>query len=355
MSSIEKNTIIDYALKQGVEFDSLQSNYLTGDNVVHLALLEETSSPHLGSMVEGLENPNIEQENTQLLDTMKTLETKFNTTLAEYTSAYSAYMNNLLTEDKLVSQWKGKNILQSSEGGSFDYVNNFGYTRTYSQQAWSGKPTSCPGTTPSSDSADVYAQLKHGSPLGTGEPCGLEGTNVRNPESGEIAWLTPQGVLRHYPDEETMKSAQKNGGCPTGYSDLTSEAYSSMNKGAPMNSQSKCDTMGLDNPVWHRIKMLNEQLLEISDEMYQNVLKLEAVDTQVNTKVSQTKDQLKQRILDLQQERLKFNAAQTKVVTMQADMNDNSIVVKREYAHYLAWTIGAITFGLVALHHVTKK
>lgn len=388
MALVKGNTTIDYALEQGKKYDSMQIHYLQSANVVKLALLEQTTSPHLGSIIEGLESNTVQRENAAVLDTMKSLDAAFNKTLAEYQNAYNAYMTKLLSTEDITKTWQNKNIYGASSGGyGFNYVNRFGYVRNYSDTAWNKMKTyeikydekveepwglfgvdiavefpeikpytseHCPLARPNLDTQSAYLELQHGGPMGIGEPCGLEGTNVRNSETGVIAWLSPEGVLHHYPDNQTWKATQKSGGCPDGYTDLTNETYSSMRQGPPMNSSSKCDTIGLNSEASQKIKKLNDTLLKISNEMYKNVLKLEKVDTRIDTKMSQTKHQLKQRIVELNKERAKFNTIQTKRNTLQAEIQDNELVVKREYLHYLAWTLGAITVGFIAFRHVTK-
>ena len=67
--------------------------------------------------------------------------------------------------------------------------------------------------------------------MGVGEPCGLEGTNIINSGNGTTAWLDATGVLHEYPSEPILQATQKNGGCPSGETRLSTEVYSTMTKG----------------------------------------------------------------------------------------------------------------------------
>ena len=83
-----------YGLKQGNLYNKLQHLYLNKANVVNLKLIEETSGPNIGSIIEGLENieSSLQSSDKNVLDKMKQLEQQFNAKLGEYTSAYKAYM-----------------------------------------------------------------------------------------------------------------------------------------------------------------------------------------------------------------------------------------------------------------------
>jgi len=349
-----KNNFNAIGLSQGTHFNNMQKEVIKSFNVVNLKLLEETTMPELGSIVEGLENSGItvETENKKILAEMKDLENKFNTTMTEYTTNYKGYLESILNEDDLIQQWKGKNVMNN---GQISYVNKFGYTRAYTPDAWSNKNASCPSETPSSDTQSAYLSLNHGSPMGMGEPCGLEGTNIRNSNNNWVYWLSPKGSLHHYPNQQIWDATVKDGGCSSGYTNLTNNVVSTMVTGTDMNSTSKCDSLGLNTALWLRIGKLNDELLSISQQMYNKIQQLNTIDGKVNTKMDETKKQLTGRIVDLNKQRDKLVNVQKKARTLEEATGENNIMVKSEYMHYLVWTLMAITVGVVAFKHVVSK
>jgi hypothetical protein len=347
-----KNKFNKIGLSQGKRFNDLQQQVINSFNVANLKLLEETTMPGLGSIVEGLENSGVtvESENKKILAEMKDLENKFNTTMVEYTTNYKGYLESILNEDELIQKWKGKNVWNN---GQFSYVNKFGYTRPYTPEAWENRHPTCPSKGPSPDTQSAYLSLNHGSPMGIEEPCGLEGTNIRY--GGREAWLSPSGKKHWYPNGEILQSVQQNGGCPTGQTLLTNDTYNSIVSGPNMNSTSKCDSLGLNTALWLRIGKLNDELLSISKQMYDKIQQLNTIDGKVHTKMDETKKQLTTRILDLNKQREQLVGVQNKALTLEEASDENNIMVKSEYMHYLVWTLLAITLGVVAVKHVVSK
>ena len=350
MSFLETKTS-DFGLQQGKEFSAVQHNVIDLQSAFNLHLLEETTGPNLGSVTEGLENMSVNKENEEAVQEMKDLEHQFNAKLGEYTTLYRKYLSQLTQEDEMINKYKNTNV---ANNGTINYVNGFGYTRQFSQSALEKRDDSCPTKAPLGNSQDIYSQLSHGQPMGIGEPCGLEGTNVRNETNGKIYWMAQDGKLHYYPDEETWQATQKNGGCPSGYTNLTNDVLSTMSVGSPMNSMSTCDTLQVNAGLWKRITDLNSELIEISDRMYNNIQKLSKKDETVSKHLQDTRDELAKRIQLLNEERKKYVGTNQNVSTLNADYQDIRIGVTREYTHYLAWTIGAIALSALAVKYVMK-
>lgn len=349
--SFLNETTKDYGLMQGKEYNTKQYNAIGMQSSFNLDLLEETTSPDLGSIVEGLENIGINKDNDEVVQQMKDLENDFNAKLAEYTELYRQYLNQLSQQDELIQQNRGKNVFNN---GTFNYVNKFGYTRSYTQDAWGKRDKSCPNVAPNETTQTIYDKLQHGEHMGTGEPCGLEGTNVRNESDGKIYWLGHDGRIRLYPNERTMELAQKNGGCPSGYTTLSNNIITTMSVGLPMNSKSNCNYIQENGDLWRRITGLNAQLLNISNIMYNNAQKLSEKDDTVDKQLESTRTQLASRISALNDERAKFEKVHQSVDTLTAEFNDTQLGVTREYTHYLVWTISAITLGALAMKYMMQ-
>lgn len=361
---LPKTSTKDYGLEQGVKYNKMQNEVISLRSDFNLNLLEQTSSPNLSSFVEGLENRTVSKDNEKVTQTMKDLEHQFNEKLAEYTELYRTYLRQLTSTDELISKWKGKNVYynpnNSDAADKFNYVNKYGYTRSWSREAWyklsdEGSSSNCPRTSPSEETSSVYTQLQHGSQMGVGEPCGLEGSNIRNSDNNKLYWLSPKGELHYYPDQETWDATIKNGGCPSGESDLPTSVISTMAMGTPMNSASKCDTLNLNNALYHRIASLNDELIEISDKMYNTTHQLNVKDEEVDRKLVGVREELREKIRALNAEREKLNNVKTRINTLDGEFNDTSLQVTREYSHYLVWLLSAVTLGAFAVKYIIKS
>ena len=364
MSAYNNSNTPDYGLKQGVSYEDTQDKVISMRSHVNLERLEQTTTPELGSIIEGLENRTIESENSEITQHMKDLENQFNSKLAEYTNLYRTYLQQLTSEDELLSKWKGKNVYYNPDNidsaDKFNYVNKFGYTRSWPRDAWyklsdEGSASNCPRTSPSKETASVYTQLQHGSPMGIGEPCDLEGSNIRDTDTDKLYWLDSTGTLHLYPDQETWDATQKNGGCSSSYVSLPTSVISTMAIGSPMNSLSKCDTLHLNNALWKRITALNHELIEISDKMYNTIYQIDVKDDKVSKEVAKVREDLRQRIQELNGEREKLEHAEQRVATLKGEFQNTELNATREYVHYLAWTLSAITLGALAFKYMIHK
>ena len=187
MASYSEENSVDFGLTQGNEYHQSQKTVIDHKRAFNISLLEESTMPGVtfNSIVEGLENITVEKDHDKVTQHMKDLEAKFNATLSEYTTLYRQYLQKVSDTDKVVQSYRGKNILHTSSGpdsSKYNYVNKYGYTRAWTNKAWDNavkeKPAGCDRTVPGPNTSGVYDSLQHGSPMGVGEPCGLEGQNV---------------------------------------------------------------------------------------------------------------------------------------------------------------------------------
>ena len=65
-----------------------------------MKLIEETTSPNLSSIIEGLNSIKSEPDKSIKTGNISTLEDQFNKTLAKYTKNYQILMNELITNNK---------------------------------------------------------------------------------------------------------------------------------------------------------------------------------------------------------------------------------------------------------------
>lgn len=95
MAFLFDNKESDLGLQQGADYNKLQHDVIGQQIDFNMKLLEETTMPKIGSIVEGLENGTINDKNNAVTQQMKDLEQEFNEKLSEYTTLYRRYMQNM--------------------------------------------------------------------------------------------------------------------------------------------------------------------------------------------------------------------------------------------------------------------
>ena len=98
---IDMNPHNDPSLMQGAEFNILQKRIIN-NTLPDLPLMEQTTMPGLGSIVESLGNQDSTKTPLEFIDkkefnTLKELEIEFNQKLTEYVAAYKNNLENIVT------------------------------------------------------------------------------------------------------------------------------------------------------------------------------------------------------------------------------------------------------------------
>jgi hypothetical protein len=357
---------ISDAISQGNKFLNYQSDYLHIIGQRKLNLIEETSAPDLGFMEPltnksdsnssnpGSESNPISVEDDALTSKIMDLENQFNAKLAQYIAVYKQYMSDALDQDNVIANYKGKNV--KSSGGEFYYVNKFGVARGFSTPAWDKKPASCPAQAPGDDSVSAYNRMQKGQSYIPGQPCNLDGTVIRNSKTGHAAWIDPKGVRHWYPSGEISSATARNGGCPLStMQDVSDEIYNMYPKGTDMTAESRCVGAGdMDSGLRSRIVSLNQELLDLANQIYQEVEQMEELEGKVDTKVVGAKQQLMNEIANLNSERDSLAKLERETQTLRGEFQENKIMVRSNYYNYMVWTVAAITLGAIVAYRATS-
>lgn len=341
----EKN----FSLKQGKKYKDYQNDYTHIIGTKRLDLIEKTSDNNLG-FIEGLKNP-LEVENNKVKEKLKDLENQFNTTLALYTNQYQRFLTKLMNEQSELQPYLNKNVKQNN--GKFYTVNRFGVARGYSKDAWANKPSSCPSGIPNDSTIKAFNYVATGLDYVPGQPCDLDGSIIKNNDTNEIAWVDEKGEKHIYPDEFTYEQTQKNGGCPSNIHHVSNEVFNMFASGSAMNEHSSCET-NIDQQLLESVKASNQKLLNIANEMYQETVKLEHTEKQVEDKSEQTRKILLDQIQSLNKERDELQKAKNYSAMFNGELDDSNLQINREYYHYLVWIIAAVTLGGITMHQIIK-
>lgn len=293
---ISTHTASDPGLQQGVTFNGLQQKIINR-TLPALPLMEQTSMPGIGSIVENLAN----QENTisslqrvdnKEFEALKALEIEFNRKLSAYVAAYKAHLNTLASRSPCTTT----NVMVGSSGSN---TRQIGLKDVYS----------C-STTP------VNAQ-----DAGWNDRFAIEiGDNefmVRRTDQS-TGW------------GQDLELSCQYGGC-----------------GAASGAASGSGAA--------KLKLLNDELLDISNRMWTHTQKLHSTDTELQAEIDAKRSLLRQRVQSLQGQRDNHNQLAGSQITLQGELEDNRAQLNAAYYHYLVWFIAASTLGIVAFHQLAKK
>lgn len=349
----EKN--IDYSLKQGKKFNNHQNDYLQIVGTKKLNLIEQTTSPNLG-FIEPMENNNsqpdpIQMENERVISKLRTMEDEFNKTLALYTSYYEQFYNKLLTEHANVTAYKRKNVKNGN--GKFYYVNKYGVTRGYSDEAWKNKPSSCATNVPNDGTIQAFNSLTNGLDYVSGQPCNLDGSVVQN-EDGKLAWIDIRGQRHDYPDRTTFETTTKDGKCPSHITQVSNQVFNMFPSASVMSEHSTCDTGALDSQLYNAINIQNQKLINIANQMYEESIKLNNSEQKVEQQNNSIQSGLLDKIQSLNKERDTLIALKNKNATLEGEYQSNNLQATSEYMRYILYTISALTIGGITYHVLTK-
>ena len=282
----------DPGLKQGARFNGMQQK-IVNMTIPSLSLIEETSMPHLGSLIETLANPESTESSLEKIDKkeflkLKALEDNFSKKLAEYVTAYKANLNESLHGECSEVVWG-----EREEG----YLR--GHIRGERQvNSLSKAKIAC-------EANDICK--------GVGACCGPNPTRFR---------LRTSDILR----------VDRRAGGRWGASSWIKSCASNKEK----------------------IKLLNNELLQISTKMWEQTQKIHTVDVDLQKTIDKKRVILKKRIKDLNKERNILTKLQSSHQTLESELEDNKLQINAQYYHYLVWFVAASTLSIVIFHKMAK-
>lgn len=354
MSSLNYK-ITDYSLNQGRNFKSLNNNYINIIGKKRLDLIEDTTMSGLTSLYEGMETMDGEltQKDETEVNRLRSLEEEFNLTLQEYKNSYKSYLEEIANETDEFGKYKSMNVFDGNKKKY--YVNQYGYTRGFpSDNHWYKKDKSCPAIQPRDDSVNIYNTLSHGRDYEVGQPCNLDGKNIRNTRTGHLAWVDETGVKHFYPNQTIYDSVKKNG-CPSTEIKVSNEVYNMFPSGADMAMDTQCFTgKNKSSFLTNNIISLNSRLMAIAHEMNTLIDDLESKEVIVDNKAQKQKTQLLTEITNLESEKNKLQTLQNTVNKLTGELEQTQIMTNSEYLHYIIWTVGAVSLAIMAARHISS-
>ena len=299
----------DPGLKQGSAFNSMQKQIIDR-TLPALPLMEETTMPGLGSIVESLSNQESAESPLKNVDkrefkALQKLETEFNQKLTQYVAAYKAQLQHITsaTPESSATPTTGKGYLVA--GGNIQ-----GPATTSFEEAvqWCKNNSECGGVPTNQQDATQPIQ-----------------------SPAEI-W---------YKNNQTQYSPS------SGWS-------SYCKKGCGQGSQKPVSTKKTSH-LASQVQRLNDELLDISNRMWSHIQKLHTTDEQLQKALTSKRTALRKQMQQLQAHHQHHEQVRTSGSTLEGEIEDRHLQVDSLYLQYLVWFFAASTLAVVAFHQVTKK
>jgi len=308
-----------------------------------LKILQMTSSPKLGSIVESLESNNsTKTKNNDVAKNISKYEEEFNRTLAEYSATYKTFINEMIKNNNTAEtrQYFGKTV---SDSGDYVYINDYGYTHKYSTDSWNKKDSSCSNTI-TNISSDIYKAFNKGPDMGTGQACKIAGQNIKNEKNGEVSWVDIKGYKHVYPTEVWAKKQDSCGITPI---TLSEGAYNAIPKSSDMKSTTMCNKLYVNEDLVKKIDELNSKLVNIATKIINENKKVSTNDSKLREKLNKHQTVLQNNINNLNHDRNLLHSTNTDYITLQGSDEQSRKYLNYTFYNYMIWLILVIIFIII--------
>ena len=297
--------------------------------------MDEIVSPHLkliqsSTLKEGLPGSNLSHIDKKSLEGLQNIENKFNQTLALYAQTYKQFNEDLLTKrqsSKKIVDYLGK-VVSDTDGNNY-YVNNFGFTHKYSDNAWEKNNDSCPST--STTYNQKMTNFKSALPMVQGQPCKIAGQNIKNKDTKEQAWVDIKGIKHPYSNKK------KNESCSTKPIVLSASDYNLIPTGGAMSKTDECLSLDVNPNLWSRLQRLNKKLKKQALQLSEEIEKLSLEDSNTKQELMNKRQQLLSYIETSEHDRNDIINSNAMLMQVVGEESDSSMRMTSNYYSYIIW------------------
>lgn len=324
-------------LSQGADFMDFNRMYHRNTEQ-KVKALQTSGIPGIDTVTEAMqEDDNNARKSTDVAsNSVSSIETEFNKTLADYNTTYKMFAEEVLKKakaDKDLQQYFGQAITNGD--GNYMYVNDYGYTQKYSTDAWSANAESCPSD-PVTLSDKQISMFNSGAPMGEGQSCGVAGRNIKNKDSGEHAWVDIKGYKHVYSDDTWNAKSEM---CNVPVTELESDDYEAIPSGSAMTSASNCERLDVDPAVWNKLVTLNRKLVSLAQQMTEQLTGVVAKDVRLQQSLEDEKIKLAAYVAELDNQQQQMSNSATRYVTVDGEYEDAQLNANSDWLHLLAYFI----------------
>lgn len=328
----------DPGLHQGQQFMDFNRMY-TREVAPQYAGLQSTGIPGVGTTVEAMSSDgSVSTTGGSSTSTRNVtrLEDEFNRTIAEYNSLYKIFSEEMVKKsaaDKEIRQYYGQAV--TTGDGNYSYVNDYGYTHKYSNDAWSSNADNCPSD-PETVSNESMRKFGKGPDMGSGQACGVSGRNVRNADTGENAWVDIKGYKHIYSSDVW---ASKQSSCDVPVTTLSATQYNAIPSGGPMTTTDYCMQLDVNPGVWKKLMQLNSRLTELAGELSIELGNVVVDDVKISMARDIERDRLNKYTAQLGQQQTEIALYSQSMETVQGEQESSALQSTAAWTHMIMWIL----------------
>ena len=291
-------------------------------------------------------------ENSKEFNEIESLDKQFNRILAEYTKSLKMMNDEILKKSANYSTLKnmfGKVVVNNDADKV--YVNNYGYTHTYSKSAWESNTKNCPQN-PIIGRENDLSKLPSGPKMGISQPCFVAGKNIQNKETNEVAWVDIKGVKHSYGKQQWK---DKNKTCNIKPLILDNNSYNAIPSGENMKSEDLCITLDVDPKLYTHVNNLNNKLLTLANEINKKTNNLSHTEKKLRQQMKNKEKKFNYTVNELKHHRKDINNFNNNYETVVGLKDDSYLLYESNYYKYLSWSLASLTILGITMNELMKK
>ena len=268
---------------------------------------------------------------------------QYNDEVENYKKLYEAYLKEYKKGNS------GQNLKNTvvKYRGMYYYVDNNNLARRFGDEksdSWLRKDDSCPDS--SKDLTDEeFKKLRTtgGLPMGIGELCLTGGYNVRNPFTGEKAWIDPVGMKHVYDNFN-----EKHTSCPEAYKTVTEKQWTTSKNGKSWGKEDKCNTRldNTSNDLFNKVKMSNDNLISILNEIKVESDKMVRTENKLVDPINKEKENISKNNIELEANRKILLKQARNFYTIERNKREFDLASESLKVRYLTYGLGSILLAV---------
>lgn len=264
------------------------------------------------------------------------LEDEFIRTLTEYNSLYKIFSEEVMNTskaDKEIQQYYGQAV--TTDDGNYSYINNYGYTHKFSNNAWLSKSDTCPSKA-SNITTDINNKFDIGPDMGVGQACEVAGKNIRNSDTGENAWVDIKGYKHVYSSDVWTN---KQNSCDVPVIKLTATQYNAIPSGGSMTTTDYCLQLKIDPGLWTKLMKLNNKLMDLAENISKELSNAVNDDIKITNAHDKEKKKLDKYRVKLNKHQSEINIHKQRMNTISGNNELSKNQSTMEWLHLIAWIL----------------
>jgi hypothetical protein len=174
------------------------------------------------------------------------------------------------------------------------------------------------------------------------------GTELEQVKDGNIGYVDDNGLLRVYPKNNMTNTS---GTCPSHITNIDNDTWRAFERGSEMTSNTLCGIGNVDPNLKQSVIVLNNQLIQIGQEIYEKINVAQKKISDIGVKNSMEEQNLKEQLDRFKQLFGEMENIQNKAITLDAMVEDAKLKHNMYNYKYITWSLGTILLFMMTYRH----